>query len=379
MAGGWTALFDIAGLIYDAAADVGRWEPALQAMVRFFGARAGQINYVDDEIRDLAFSAHYGLEERLLPKYVELMSEDPRIPVSFNYPGKPLLFSRLLDRHQWEGSRFYRELFVPAGLNDSMAFWFRPEDGGFATCGLIRQAGAQPFGQDDETAFGELIPHVRRAIALHRRLITFGTEERAALAALDALPIGVAIVDGSGHALFANRALQEIAGRKDGFLLVGGRIAATDPTRTRALRGMAEAAAAGTRSPSPGWTATLPRTTSAPLYVLTAPMPRPAKGPFARPLAVVFVSDPDRPVETSREVLQRLFGLTPAEAGVLEALVRGATVQEAAESLGVAVETARSQLKAIFAKSGTSRQAELVARVLASPAWLRAGGSSAAP
>jgi hypothetical protein len=46
------------------------------------------------------------------------------------------------------------------------------------------------------------------------------------------------------------------------------------------------------------------------------------------------------------------------------------TVEEAAADLGIAIPTARTQLKSIFAKTGVQRQAELVAKIMATPLWL---------
>jgi DNA-binding CsgD family transcriptional regulator len=40
--------------------------------------------------------------------------------------------------------------------------------------------------------------------------------------------------------------------------------------------------------------------------------------------------------------------------------MRGDTLAEAAEALGIAKETARSRLKSIFARTGVARQADLI-------------------
>ena len=57
------------------------------------------------------------------------------------------------------------------------------------------------------------------------------------------------------------------------------------------------------------------------------------------------------------------FGLTAAEAKLAAKVASGVGVNGAAASLGVSRETARSQLKAVFAKTNTRRQAELAALV----------------
>jgi DNA-binding CsgD family transcriptional regulator len=56
-------------------------------------------------------------------------------------------------------------------------------------------------------------------------------------------------------------------------------------------------------------------------------------------------------------------GLTPAESDVVAALAHGQNLAAIAEARGVSVSTVRSQLKAIFRKTGTSSQVELLAWV----------------
>jgi DNA-binding CsgD family transcriptional regulator len=64
------------------------------------------------------------------------------------------------------------------------------------------------------------------------------------------------------------------------------------------------------------------------------------------------------------QLLEALFDLTPAEARVARAIGEAQPPEDVAGALGVSVETVRKQLRAVFAKTGTSRQAELV-RLLA--------------
>ena len=76
----------------------------------------------------------------------------------------------------------------------------------------------------------------------------------------------------------------------------------------------------------------------------------------------MLLSDPDRTTRLApAAVLAQAFGLTPAEARLAKLIGQGTPVDEAANSLNIAYETARNQLKAILAKTGTHRQSELVA------------------
>jgi len=61
--------------------------------------------------------------------------------------------------------------------------------------------------------------------------------------------------------------------------------------------------------------------------------------------------------------LHQLFRLSPAEAAIAIALATGADLQEIAEERAVKLNTLRSQIASIMAKTNTRRQAELVALV----------------
>ena len=61
------------------------------------------------------------------------------------------------------------------------------------------------------------------------------------------------------------------------------------------------------------------------------------------------------------------FGLTQSEMKLAERLLAGRSLKQCAAELSIAYETARTTLKAIFQKTGTRRQAELVLLMLRLP------------
>ena len=70
------------------------------------------------------------------------------------------------------------------------------------------------------------------------------------------------------------------------------------------------------------------------------------------------------PEEMGAQVLARLYGLSPREAALAEAISRGVPLIEAGQSLRLTPETTRNYSKRIYAKTGTSGQADLVRLVL---------------
>lgn len=77
--------------------------------------------------------------------------------------------------------------------------------------------------------------------------------------------------------------------------------------------------------------------------------------------ALIVVQETETESLSPAADLRARFGLTEAEARIAEGLRTGNSLVRAAEELGIAYETARNQLKAVFAKTDTHRQSELVA------------------
>jgi DNA-binding CsgD family transcriptional regulator len=82
-------------------------------------------------------------------------------------------------------------------------------------------------------------------------------------------------------------------------------------------------------------------------------------------MAVLYISDLEGGTLHRSEVLREVYGLTEAETQLVELLCDGHSLEEIAARRGVTLNTARSQLKQVFAKTNTHRQSELVRLVLA--------------
>lgn len=76
---------------------------------------------------------------------------------------------------------------------------------------------------------------------------------------------------------------------------------------------------------------------------------------------MLFLIDLERPTEPGEAALRQLFGLTGAEAKLAARLTSGRSLEDVASEFRITIGTARSQLRSIFARTHTHRQAELVA------------------
>jgi DNA-binding CsgD family transcriptional regulator len=97
-----------------------------------------------------------------------------------------------------------------------------------------------------------------------------------------------------------------------------------------------------------------------PIVVRIMPIPGAARSPFLGARALVTLGELGPPPAPDPEILSAVFGLTRAESRLASLVAAGLSLQQAARELQVSPATVRNQLKAVFAKTGTHRQSELV-------------------
>lgn len=88
------------------------------------------------------------------------------------------------------------------------------------------------------------------------------------------------------------------------------------------------------------------------------------------PVSILFLFNEQKDMKDLDNVLKALYNFTNAEAKLTSALMRDPRLEEAATSIGIKINTARTHLKKIFQKTGTDRQASLVHHIVSGPAGL---------
>lgn len=189
----------------------------------------------------------------------------------------------------------------------------------------------------------------------------------AAVAVLDKLNRGVLLVDAAGIILLGNRAAQAMLAERGTLVVRRGRLEFSDRTANDrfGLYLANESDADGSRSL---------------VLQVAAPRPRGAYRVLVSALDAqddagcvhcVFIYEPEaghRPLPA--KVLAQLYGLTPAEARLVNSLFVGMSLRAAAAQAGITLNTAKSTLKKVFAKCSVGSQAELLQLLALGPRTL---------
>jgi DNA-binding CsgD family transcriptional regulator len=192
-------------------------------------------------------------------------------------------------------------------------------------------------------------------------------EAQSLRAALDRFSVGVAIVGEEGRVLHVNDAARRMLDDGSAIRTVNGRLSGATREATRELMRAIGAALSYDNATAAGATGIgvpLPGSDGSLAAAHVVPLARSgAGGAPARPAAAVFLSHASGHTQPDVTVIVQCYRLTPAERRLLVHLLVGETLLEAAELLGIRESTVRTHLSNLLAKTGTLRQADLIALV----------------
>lgn len=290
-------------------------------------------------------------------------------------PGVVLFSHELLPPGEFEKTDFHKYMRI-IGLYHAIHLTVLREDNILSGLALARPKKAGAYTETEARPLQLLFPHLQRAFRIGRMLVQLQLERKLLHQTLNRLPQGTVVVNSFGHSIYFNQKAQQIFDSRDGLSLdQTGRLCTMRPSEENELRRIINATSQ--RNPKLaidcGGVMQLDRPSGKrPLSLLIAPLNLEVSYlNFQQPAALIFITDPEQPMELVEDTLQRLYELTSAEAHLATILVQGKNAIEAAVELGVSQNTVRTHLKHIFEKTGVKSQSELVQLLLNSPASLK--------
>jgi DNA-binding CsgD family transcriptional regulator/PAS domain-containing protein len=364
---------DLIGAIYDAAMDDALWTQAINRIMEHVGAHESAL-----------FSVHMGLGD-YVPLLLNQSSPEDVWNLYWAYywqrdvwaqriqatgqvrEGGIVHGDRLIERREFRRTEIHADYAKPNGVEVMMhALLFNgqtPGDHPMMALNLYRPPQAEAFSQEDEVFLRPLIPHLQRALRIRWQMAMQKEERGLREAALDRMTQAVALLDENGHVLFANRRAEGMFREGKGPVAVNRRFTAAHARGAGAIQEGLRRACLGI-----GGSLRLENPTTGRQWVVTfSPLriPRLDLTQGARILALI--AEPDQPSAEGLPHFAKLYGLTPAETRTLEQLLQRESTQDIANALQISIKTLRTHLSALFAKTATSGQRELVRFYLAHP------------
>lgn len=342
-------------LLYGAALDGDQWPIFLQRLMKPFDGANGILHFFDIETLTTPLAHPFGLEPEYLVGYQEHFAFCNPYPIQ-SFAKLPLLqvvpATTVLSREEASQTEFYNDWMKPQGISPDHLGCMVHKD---ATQMVIlavapKQKQLERNNERYIKQFEILAPHMKRAIALSKA-------SRA-----DPVPGGLPAQFSCGAILISQTRAVKAANPPAESLLREGFFLSVDPLgKLRGRDGDVHSALLTAidavfvrRDPLGGPVHCRVHSTGERLSFVVLKLPM-----IAAQVALVLVLG-----KSNNGAVRFPEQFTSAEARLANALLNGQSLAEFSEQVGVSINTVRKQLAALFAKTGTNRQAALVAWLL---------------
>jgi DNA-binding CsgD family transcriptional regulator len=234
----------------------------------------------------------------------------------------------------------------------------------YAAVAVMRDDEQGPTDPEARRRMQLLEPHFRRSVGIGK-IITFKTVEAAALAeTLDAIKTAILLTDKNQRLVHANTAGESLLADGAAIQRVGDKVAALDAAANQSLQEMLKQATIGDVALArANVSVLLPARDGLSYLAQVLPLTGGARrttvaGQSA--VAAIFVRNARLELPHPLNVIASRYALTPTEMRVLMMIVDVGGTPAVAAALGVSQATVRTHLREIFAKTGLTRQADLV-------------------
>jgi DNA-binding CsgD family transcriptional regulator/PAS domain-containing protein len=366
---------ELIAAIYDAALDSDKWNSVLKILagqLRTQGIFLLNADYMDQR----AGVAHtFGFEARMLDEYTSHWHfQDPGRNLVLGVPvGALVATQNYYSNSAWERTEYYNEFGARFGMYYQLGIKLADDQSRTAFVGCNRAKSDGPFESRNLKLVAELGPHFVRSFQIGR-MVTRSALERDLLASLlERTDVGVVVLDEAGRVFALNARAESRLSTSGAMAIRDGRLTLRDTRQQERLRSLIVGCAGTARGAGtcPGDSIVAPSSSGGETLVLhVIPLPLGEPGP-RRGFVGVFIHAGMEAPHVNETVLMALFGLTPSEARVAARIAEGRSPEQIATEGAVSLHTVRAQLRSVYEKLGVNRQAEVVLRVLSSPAAMR--------
>lgn len=358
-------LDQIVGMIYDAVEDVRKLAPAMQLIGDEINALAGHFLVMDDAGRFVYSQTAQAEFESIGLEYANYFHQvDPRMPW---YSGGPVGDWRFdqdyLSDQAISGSEFYTDFIHKHGSGHALNGCMLRAPGHQEMVGFLRARHDGKFDAANRTLLQRVSPHLTRAAALRYRLQQTHLQNAVQGVELSQLPFGLVWIGVNSKIVTLNARAMALLDEDDALRVHNQCLTAWLDADTALLNRGLEAALRGQKREG-CWLGLRRRQQWMPLLVSIIPVtlpPLPGLALSDGPFALLILQDADSRVSSGHlPHLKLAFDLTPAELRLAEALVADESLDAYAERAGITHNTVRTHLTHLFAKTGTTRQSQLM-------------------
>lgn len=268
---------------------------------------------------------------------------------------------QFIDRHSFQNTEIYTDFFKPmmngtGVVLTSIIEEATPQQPNPVVLSFYKSFFAQPFDKEDEELIRLLMPHFQRSFFIRRKTAEEREMRQLREHALHQSNDAIVLVDGTCQVLFANRKADLMLRHGNPIIKTGylhSHIASEHSALMNALRNALEGKGCVLKFGN--------ASTLASRVAVFSPVSIARSEQLNTPTRVMIViSEPGRFVSHGLDAFAKLYRLTNAETRILKHLLQQQSTREIASALEISMNTLRTHLKILFAKTATKNQRELV-------------------
>jgi DNA-binding CsgD family transcriptional regulator len=352
--------------IYAMALDESALSSGMRAVASYVGACSACLLTGDTASMSLTSAESVDLDPIVPKQYIEYYgARDVLVPPALAVPpGSLMTETSLVTSREFLSSEVYADVYGAYDVPHLLVVWAYKTSRELQGLSLQRSRRQGSFAREDEQRYAVILPHVMRALRIRRALHASRQRYAAYARAFDCLPFGAILLDTRGRIACMSSLAESLMQNQGAIYFRDGEVHAVHRDDDAHLQKAIRHVLAERPSSLPGETLTVRRRLpglALTVFVLRA---QPQDRADGRHCAMLLVLDPTVSGQPSWAAVQQSLGLTTAEARLACLLFKGVSIREAAEELRVSVNTCKTQLKSIYAKTGCRSQAELAKLIL---------------
>lgn len=357
--------------LYDGVMDEVAWRRALAGIARSVGGEGPSLLSFNPATGQCLRSEAPGYLARVADEFHDhWVHKDIRFAAGLSIPLLKLhTEAMILGKGEWERSEVFNEFLGPNDAAWFLAAWIHKTPTKVTAVSIQAPRDRGPFHEKDAAVAQRFMPHLRRALDLKERLEAQQVHCESLQRILDDAPFGSAILDEKGivreisaSALSSLQTANAIRRPRCGQWEIGDQI-------WRRLGSLADSERQAGPIDGP---VHVPRKNKLPLAIAVTRVPGAVNTWLGNSVAwLLFVFDPERRIKVSVDILMQDLRVTRKEGEIAALLAEGQNIPSIARRLSISEQTARAHLKSIFTKTDLHSKADLVRRILTSPAWIR--------
>jgi len=365
-------LSELIGDIYEASYRPSYWPVVIEKICRITNSQSGGLVIQDMSIKEANAYYPYGWSEEKLFDYARHRHHDPAFTIMQDKPVGEAINIQNTRRHALETSDYYEDVRLKHNIGYLAGAKVIDNEVQVVGLGLHRTFSCTAYDDDTLQLISELVPHLQRALRIHREFIRLRIEKSALSAGIDNSMLGLVLLDHLGEQAYMNPVAKEILENHPAVTLINGIITATNKEDAAQLRRLIHDCLRPVQNDKQerGGIIGLHHISKRhPLAVMVKPVNTSELANMVDGIpvyAAIYLSDPNKPLALSADNLETLYGLTRAESQLAIALVGGMGVDEIAQTNSRSINTVRTQLRSIFQKTNTNSQADLIRVLLTS-------------